>query len=240
MLKTIMVSSSALNPIFLILPTQTEDLKDTFRHKGLRKNLVKLLKEKGITDINVLNAIEKVPRHLFVNDTAFLEKAYEDIPFPIGEGQTISQPHTVALQSQMLNVSKGLKILEVGTGSGYQASILMEMGAKVYTIERQKSLYTKTKLFLLELGYKPKAFLGDGSKGMETFAPYDRIIVTAGAPYVPNKLVNQLCLGGSLVIPVGNEKTQKMLVITRISETETIKKEYGGFAFVPLIGEEGW
>ncbi len=178
-------------------------MEDTYKHKGLRKQLVDQINRKGITSRAVLAALNKVPRHLFM-DSSFLEFAYEDKPFPIGSGQTISQPYTVAFQTELLEIKKGDKVLEVGTGSGYQACILMEMGARVYTIERQKNLYIKTKSLLLSMGYKPKSMsYGDGYKGLPAYAPFDKIIVTAGAPYVPDELIQQLKLGGYLVIPVG-------------------------------------
>ena len=174
-------------------------MKDTYRHKGLRQQLVNQIKKKGITDATVLNAINTVPRHLFM-DSSFLEFAYEDKPFPIGSGQTISQPYTVAFQTELLELKKGEKVLEVGTGSGYQACILMELGVKVYTIERQKNLYVKTKSLLASMGYKPKAIsYGDGYKGLPAFAPFDKIIVTAGAPSVPVALKKQLAVSGKMV-----------------------------------------
>ena len=181
---------------------------DTFKHKGLRKKLVDKIQLKGITDKQVLEAIGKIPRHFFL-DAAFEEFAYQDKPFPIGAGQTISQPFTVAFQTQLLNIKKGDKVLEIGTGSGYQACVLVEMGAKVFSIERHKSLYTKTKQFLVELNYFPRLFFGDGYKGLPTYAPFDKIIVTAGAPTVPEDLLSQLKIGGMLLIPLG-ENVQTM------------------------------
>jgi protein-L-isoaspartate(D-aspartate) O-methyltransferase len=210
---------------------------DSYKHKGLRKKLVAEIIEKGITDKNVLAAIEKIPRHLFM-DSSFLEFAYADKAFPIGEGQTISQPYTVAFQTQLLEINKGDKILEVGTGSGYQACVLLEMGAKVFTIERIKNLYDKTKLFLPSIGYNPKMFYGDGYKGMTSYAPFDGIIVTAGAPFIPDDLIKQLKIGSTLVIPVGSGEIQVMTTITKISETKTEKKEWGTFRFVPLLGNK--
>ena len=212
-------------------------INDTYKHKGLRKKLVEEISEKGIIDDEVLNAIEKIPRHAFM-DSSFLEFAYQDKPFPIGNGQTISQPYTVAFQTQLLQISKGQKVLEIGTGSGYQACVLIEMGAKVYTIERIKNLYEKTKLFLPSIGYSPKLFFGDGYKGLPTYAPFDRIIVTAGAPYIPEDLVKQLKVGGILVIPVGDGEIQIMTSITKISETQAEKKEWGIFRFVPLLEDK--
>jgi protein-L-isoaspartate(D-aspartate) O-methyltransferase len=210
------------------------EITDTYKHKGLRKKLVEEIIDKGITDGNVLNAIEKIPRHVFM-DSSFLEFAYQDKPFPIGDGQTISQPYTVAFQTQLLKVSKGQKVLEIGTGSGYQSCVLLEMGAKVFTVERIKNLYEKTKLFLPSIGYLPKFFFGDGYKGLPAYAPFDRIIVTAGAPYIPDDLVKQLNVGGILVIPVGDGEIQVMTTITKISETQAEKKEWGTFRFVPLV-----
>lgn len=216
------------------------DVVDTYRHKGLRKELVKILATKGISNPDVLNAISKIPRHLFIPDSAFVEKAYEDKAFPIGQGQTISQPFTVAYQTELLEVRKKDKILEIGTGSGYQTCILLELGAKVYTIERQKVLYERTRAFLPSLGYHPNFFLGDGSKGVPAFSPYDKIIVTAGAPAVPESLRTQLKIGGKLIIPVGDNVSQKMICLSRISETEFEEKELQSFRFVPLLGDEAW
>jgi len=210
---------------------------DTYKHKGLRKKLVEEIKEKGISDVNILAAIERIPRHVFM-DSSFLEFAYQDKPFPIGDGQTISQPYTVAFQSQLLNIKRGNKILEIGTGSGYQACVLIEMGAKVFTIERIKNLYDKTKLFLPSIGYNPKMFFGDGYKGLPSYAPFDGIIVTAGAPYIPEDLIAQLKTGARLVIPVGDGEIQVMTTITKISETKIEKKEWGTFRFVPLLGNK--
>ncbi len=212
---------------------------DSYRHKGLRRALVKKLKAKGIQDEKVLAAINTVPRHFFL-DTAFLEKSYEDIAFPIEEGQTISQPYTVAFQTQLLEVHKGDKILEIGTGSGYQCCILLELGATVFTIEYNQRLSHKAKALLHKMGYRPKFICGDGSKGLAAFAPYDKILVTAGAPIVPQALKDQLKTGGYLVIPVGDHKSQKMLRITRLSETEYEEESFQNFKFVPLLGEYGW
>ena len=210
---------------------------DSFKHKGLRKKLVEEISQKGITDKRILAAIEKIPRHLFM-DSSFLEFAYVDKAFPIGEGQTISQPYTVAFQTQLLEIKKGDKVLEVGTGSGYQSCVLIEMEAKVYTIERIKGLYDKTKLFLPTLGYNPKMFFGDGYKGLPSYATFDKIIVTAGAKNIPDELVKQLKIGGCIVIPVGNGSIQIMTTITKISESETEIKEWGEFRFVPLLGNK--
>ena len=212
---------------------------DNHKHQGLRKKLVNTLIEKGIKDSLVLKAIEKIPRHLFM-DTVFLQfSAYEDKAFPIGAGQTISQPYTVAFQTELLNIKKGENVLEIGTGSGYQTCVLLEMGAKVCTIERQKLLFDKTKLFLPSIGYNPKFFYGDGYKGMPVFAPFDKIIVTAGAPFIPPDLITQLKVGGILVIPLG-ENSQVMTTITKTTENTTETKEYGNFKFVPLLGDKEW
>ena len=181
-----------------------------------------------------MEAIGKVPRHLFMEST-FLKFAYMDQAFPIGSGQTISQPLTVALQTQFLQINKNDKVLEVGTGSGYQTAVLLVMGAKVFTIERQKELYTKVHKFLPEIGYNPACFFGDGYKGLPGFAPFDKIIVTAGAPFIPEDLKNQLRFGGKMVIPVGNDQRQEMYVVSRISENEFKSEKHGGFVFVPLL-----
>jgi protein-L-isoaspartate(D-aspartate) O-methyltransferase len=207
---------------------------DSFRHKGLRKKLVDILREKGISDEKVLQAIDRVPRHLFL-DSSFLEFAYQDKAFPIGSGQTISQPFTVAYQTQLLQVVQGDKILEIGTGSGYQSCVLLEMGAKVYTIERQKKLFEKTKAFLPTIGYNPKMFYGDGYKGLPPYTPFDRIIITAAAPGIPQELINQMKDGGILVIPVGPQEIQTMVTIQKINSTETIRLEHNKFRFVPML-----
>jgi protein-L-isoaspartate(D-aspartate) O-methyltransferase len=209
-------------------------VQDSYRHKGLRKKLVELLKEKGISDQNVLNAIDRVPRHLFL-DSSFLEFAYMDKAFPIGSGQTISQPYTVAYQSQLLKVSPGNKILEIGTGSGYQSCVLIEMGAKVFTIERQKKLFEKTRDLLPKIGYNPKMFYGDGYKGLPTHAPFDKILITAAAPEIPEELIKQLKTGGLLVCPVGPTDLQTMICIRKISENEISRTELDQFRFVPML-----
>lgn len=216
-----------------------ENLEDSYRAKGLRRQLIKELRTKGIENEAVLAAMEKIPRHFFF-DSIFMEHAYEDKAFPIGQGQTISQPYTVAFQTCLLPLQKGSKILEIGTGSGYQAAILKELGLTVYTIEYNEVLFHKTKAFLPRLGYGPHFFLGDGSKGLSKYAPYDGIIVTAGAPTVPSSLIKQLKIGGILVIPVGDKKSQQMLKITKVEENKIAKKSYNQFAFVPLLGDEGW
>jgi protein-L-isoaspartate(D-aspartate) O-methyltransferase len=216
-----------------------ENLKDSYRARGLRKLLVKEVQKKGIRDQRVLDALQKVPRHFFF-DPIFLEHAYEDKAFPIGEEQTISQPYTVAYQTELLEVKPGDKILEIGTGSGYQAIILMEMGAKVFTIEYQEKLFHRTRKLLPKIGYQPKMYLGDGSGGLPQEAPYDGIIVTAGAPNIANALVDQLKVGGRLVIPVGDNKIQKMVKLKKISKNKISKKVHSNFSFVPLLGKEGW
>lgn len=214
-------------------------MEDTYKHRGLRRRLVQTVRQKGIADENILAALSRVPRHFFF-ENAFLEHAYQDKAFPIGEGQTISQPYTVAFQTELLALNSGDKILEIGTGSGYQACILLELGVKVYTIEFNKVLYDRTKKFLPFMGYKPIFKYGDGSQGWPLHAPYDGIVVTAGAPVVPEALKEQLSLGGKLVIPVGNNERQQMLRITRLSEKEFKTEEFDYFAFVPLLGKSGW
>ena len=215
--------------------------EDSYRHKGLRQQLVQVLKDKGITDGAVLNAIGAVPRHVFL-DSSFVEIAYQDKAFPIGSGQTISQPYTVAMQSQLLCVSKGMKVLEIGTGSGYQACVLAQMGAKVFTIERQRNLYMKTKPFLAEFPYNIKTFLGDGNKGLPTYAPFDRVIITAGAPEVPQSLVDQLKPGGIMVIPLNHDDdatTQHMLRLTKQPDGILKREEFGDCRFVPMLKNIG-
>ena len=212
-------------------------MQDTFTHMGMRKKLVETIQSKGIVDTEVLNAINSVSRHLFM-DSGFVDHAYIDKAFPIGADQTISQPYTVARQTELMQLKKGDKVLEIGTGSGYQTAVLLEMGMKVYSIERQNELFKKTKLFLPKLGYRPqKLIFGDGYKGFEEAAPYDGIVVTAGAPMVPKPLLSQLKVGGRLVIPVG-EKSQIMTVYTRKSATKFDKKEYGEYRFVPLLEDK--
>ena len=211
---------------------------DTFRHKGLRKKLVDSIRKKGISDENVLSAIESVPRHLFF-DSGFLEFAYEDKAFPISAGQTISQPFTVAFQTELLKIKKGEKVLEIGTGSGYQASILYQMGAKVYSIERQRVLYSKAKELLPKIGFGVKLFFGDGYKGLPAFAPFDKIIVTAGAPYIPEDLLTQLKIGGIMMIPVGDDDDKIMKKVIKTAEKSFEIEELGIFRFVPLLKEKG-
>lgn len=209
-------------------------MKDTAKHLGLRNQLVTILKEKGITDVAVLEAIQKIPRHLFLN-SSFEDYAYQDKAFPIGAGQTISQPYTVAFQSQLLEVKKDHKVLEIGTGSGYQTAVLCRIGAKVYTVERQNELFKSTSLLLPKLGIRPKHIsFGDGYKGLPNYAPFDSIIVTAGAPFIPKPLMEQLKVGGRLVIPLGEEH-QIMTMLIRKNETQFEKHEFGEFRFVPLL-----
>ncbi|HBR53604.1 MAG TPA: protein-L-isoaspartate(D-aspartate) O-methyltransferase [Flavobacteriaceae bacterium] len=212
-------------------------MKDTFIHKGLRKKLVATLQKKGIANREVLAAINTIPRHLFM-DSGFLDHAYVDKAFPIAADQTISQPYTVARQTELLEVVRGDTVLEIGTGSGYQTAVLLEMGVTVYSIERQNELFKKTKRFLPQLGYRPKKLIfGDGYKGFPEAAPYHGIIVTAGAPFVPKPLLSQLKVGGKLVIPVG-ENVQIMTVFTRTSPTNFEKEEFGEFRFVPLLEDK--
>lgn len=212
-------------------------MKDTFKHKGLRQQLVNVLKNKGITDEAVLNAIGNIPRHLFM-DSGFLDHAYQDKAFPIGADQTISQPYTVAFQSELLQIQKGDKVLEIGTGSGYQTAVLCLLGAKVFSIERQQELFKKTSKFLPKLGYRAKKLIfGDGYKGLKEEAPFDSIIVTAGAPFVPKPLLSQLKIGGRLVIPVGDD-VQIMTLFIRKGQKEFEQHEFGEFRFVPLLEDK--
>lgn len=209
-------------------------MRDTYKHSGMRNKLAQKVAAKGIVDENVLNAIKEIPRHLFL-DSGFEAHAYEDKAFPIGADQTISQPYTVAFQSELLQVNENDKVLEIGTGSGYQTAVLLKLKAKVYTIERQLELFKKTKLFFSKMGYRPKKLIfGDGYKGLKDESPFDSIIVTAGAPTVPKPLLAQLKIGGRLVIPIGVEN-QIMTLFVRKSEKEFEKKEFGNFKFVPLL-----
>ena len=212
-------------------------MKDTFKHQGLRQKLVDVLVAKGIQDKQVLAAIRKIPRHLFM-DSSFLDHAYQDKAFPIAADQTISQPYTVAFQTELLQVKPTDKILEIGTGSGYQTAVLCELGAKVYSIERQQALFKKTSKFLPKLGYRAKKLIfGDGYKGLKEEAPFESIIVTAGAPFVPKPLLRQLAIGGRLVIPVGDD-VQTMTLFIRKGEKEFEKQEFGEFRFVPLLEDK--
>jgi protein-L-isoaspartate(D-aspartate) O-methyltransferase len=209
--------------------------EDTYQHKGLRRQLVNLLREKGITDENVLEAINTIPRHYFL-DSAFDKIAYEDRAFPISEGQTISQPYTVAYQSQLLQIKKSDKVLEIGTGSIYQATILAELGARVFTIERQKKLYDQQKDYYFRGKYPNiKFFFGDGFEGLPTFGPFDKIIITAAAPFIPPKLLQQLKPGGYMVIPVDEGETQRMLRITKMDDGSTKEEAFEQFSFVPML-----
>lgn len=212
-------------------------MKDTFKHQGMRQKLVDTLIKKGIKDDGVLKAIGKIPRHLFM-DSGFIDHAYQDKAFPIGADQTISQPYTVAFQSELLQVKPGDKILEIGTGSGYQCAVLIELGAKVYSVERQQELFKKTSKFLPKIGYRAKKLIfGDGYKGLPEEAPFKSIIVTAGAPYVPNPLLSQLEIGGRLVIPVGDD-VQVMTLFIRKGPKDFEKHEFGEFRFVPLLEDK--
>ena len=212
-------------------------MKDTFRHKGLRQILVDELIGKGISNQSVLSMINEIPRHLFM-DNAFVQFAYKDKAFPIGSGQTISQPYTVAFQTELLQLNPYEKVLEVGTGSGYQAAVLIGMEANVYTIERQKELFTKTKDFLPKLGYNCNFYYGDGYKGLDKFAPFDKIIITCGAPNIPQGLIKQLKLGGRMVAPIGNGDVQVMHLIEKLSETEIRTTTHGEFSFVPMLNNK--
>jgi len=217
-----------------------EKYEDSYQHKGMRKQLVELLRCKGITDENVLNAINNIPRHFFL-DSAFDRIAYEDRAFPIGEGQTISQPYTVAYQTELLQIKKQDRVLEIGTGSIYQASVLAEMGAWVFTIERQRKLYDAHKNFCLRSKYPTiKFFYGDGFEGLQTYAPFDKIIITAAAPFIPPKLVDQLKIGGLMIIPVNEGNSQLMLRITKLPDGSTKKESFDHFSFVPMLtGKNG-
>ncbi len=212
---------------------------DTYKHKGLRKKLIAVLQEKGIQSAKVLAAIDAIPRHLFM-DNAFVNFAYQDKAFPIGSDQTISQPFTVAFQSELLNVNPKDKVLEIGTGSGYQTCVLVELGAKVFSIERHRSLHRNSKALLERLNYQAKVFFGDGYKGLPTYAPFDKIIITAAAPYIPEDLKSQLKIGGVLVIPVGGDAGQQMLRITRLSEEEFKEEKFGDFSFVPMLKDKSF
>lgn len=212
-------------------------MSDTFRHKGLRRQLTEELKKKGIKDTGVLNAINTIPRHLFI-DNAFVNFAYKDKAFPIGSGQTISQPYTVAFQTQLLEIDPFEKVLEVGTGSGYQAAVLSFLDADVYTIERQKELFRKTKSFLPKLGYNCNFFYGDGYKGLTKFSPFDKIIITCGAPFMPKDLLDQLKVGGRMVAPIGSGDIQVMHLIEKISENEVKTTTHGNFSFVPMLNDK--
>ncbi|WP_209330796.1 protein-L-isoaspartate(D-aspartate) O-methyltransferase [Lunatimonas salinarum] len=214
-------------------------LEDSYIHKGKRRVLIETLRKKGIADERVLTAMDALPRHFFF-DSALVNHAYEDKAFPIGEGQTISQPYTVAFQTSLLNINIGDKVLEIGTGSGYQAGILHLMGARVYSIEYNAKLYEHTKKFLPKLGIRIKHFHGDGSLGLGVHAPFDKILVTAGAPVVPSSLLHQLNIDGILVIPVGDRENQQMLRLTKKTEKNILQESFDSFSFVPLLGDKGW
>jgi len=209
-------------------------MEDTYLHKGLRKKLVEEIKRKGIKDQSVLDAVNKVPRHLFM-DSSFTKFAYKDQAFPIGSGQTISQPYTVAFQTELLEVKKMDKILEIGTGSGYQAAVLIELGAKVYTIERQKKLMLKAKDLLPKIGYHPHFFYGDGYSGLLSYSKFDKILITAAAPDIPEKLLEQLKIGGRMVLPIGSSYSQTMTLVIKTGENDYKKSEHGYFVFVPML-----
>lgn len=215
-----------------------KNVEDSYRSQGLRKKMIEGLRQSGITDNRVLEAMSKIPRHIFL-DKVFELHAYEDKAFRIGAGQTISAPSTVASQSQHLELVKGEKVLEIGTGSGYQTSVLCEMGAKVFSIERQKELFDKTSITIRKLGYSPRLFYGDGYKGQPAFAPFDKIIVTCGAPEIPLQLLDQLVVGGKMVVPVG-ENSQIMTVITKNNEQSFVKEEFGLYKFVPMLSNKAW
>ncbi len=207
---------------------------DLYKHQGMRKKLVDGLRRKGIRDEKVIEAVDNVPRHFFM-DSSFLEYAYEDRAFPIGSGQTISQPYTVAFQTELLNIQKGDKVLEIGTGSGYQACVLHEMGAKVFSVERQINLYKKTKVFLDKINYNINLFYRDGYEGLPAFAPFDKIIITAAVPEIPINLKDQLKTGGILVAPVGKSGYQTMVKCVKISSDKYKEEYHGGFVFVPML-----
>ena len=212
-------------------------MQDTFKHQGLRRKLVEIIRENGIKDEKVLSAVGKIPRHLFM-DNAFIHFAYEDKAFPIGAEQTISQPYTVAFQTELLDIKPYEKILEIGTGSGYQAAVLVALEASVFTIERQRELFQKTKDFLPKIGYKCQFYYGDGYKGLPKFAPFDKIIVTCGASEIPIELINQLKIGGKLVAPIGNAETQEMQLLEKVTEKGEKVTTHGKFSFVPMLSNK--
>lgn len=209
-------------------------MKDTFKFKGMRRQLINELREKGIHSEEILEAFDKVPRHFFL-DNAFAEQAYSNMAFQIGAGQTISHPYTVAFQTQLLDVGRGDKILEIGSGSGFQTCILCELGAKVFSIERHKELHLKAKRMLDHFGYNARLSFGDGFKGMPAFAPFDKVIITCGAPFVPDALVDQLKVGGVMIIPIGEGKDQQMKRITKLENGELLEEDFGVFSFVPML-----
>ena len=209
-------------------------MQDSYVHKGLRRQLINELRDKGISDERILNAFDHIPRHYFL-DLAFLEQAYSNMAFQIGAGQTISHPFTVAFQTSLLEIEKGHKILEIGTGSGFQTCVLCHMGAKVFSIERQKELHVKSKKIIQDLNFSPRLSYGDGYIGWPVFAPFDSILVTCGAPFIPQALKDQLKIGGRLVIPLGEGKVQRMKRIIRQDETTFLEEDYGDFKFVPML-----
>jgi protein-L-isoaspartate(D-aspartate) O-methyltransferase len=214
-------------------------LEDTPKLQGLRERLIQALIRKGIRNLSVLNAMRQVPRHFFLPEM-FAEESYEDHAMPIGEGQTISQPYTVAKQTELLNPSSGMKVLEIGTGSGYQCSVLCAMGLKVFSVERNVALHHQAKAVLSRLGFKPRLKCGDGTLGWDTYAPYDRILVTAGSPEIPEELIKQLAPNGILIIPVGDRSTQHMKLLSKDAEGNVSVESREAFSFVPLIGKQGW
>lgn len=209
-------------------------MNDSYRHKGLRKILIDSLREKGIENENILSAMNKIPRHFFMAK-GFEERAYQDNAFPIAADQTISQPYTVAFQTLLLDVKRGDKVLEIGTGSGYQAAVLLELGVKLFTIERHQLLFKSSQLLLKKLGYYPYSYYGDGYKGLPTYAPFDKILVTAGASAIPENLLNQLKIGGIMVVPTGPRHTQDMLKIIKVSDNDYKTENHGKFIFVPML-----
>jgi protein-L-isoaspartate(D-aspartate) O-methyltransferase len=219
---------------YLLYLSTTMEQHDSFRHKGLRKKLIDSIREKGIKNEGVLEAMGRVPRHLFM-DSSFINFSYNDKAFPIAAGQTISQPYTVAFQTELLEVKKHLKVLEIGTGSGYQTAVLLELGARVYTIERQRQLFLEAQKNLSPLNYKPGFYYGDGYEGLPSYKPFDRILVTAAAPEIPPLLLDQLAIGGILVIPEGGQEGQRMIRVIREDENEFRRSEHGHFSFVPLL-----
>lgn len=215
-------------------------LEDNYRHKGMRQQLVQALRDSGFRDERILSAINEVPRHVFL-DSSFVEFAYSDQAFPIGSGQTISQPSTVAFQTFLLEVEKGMKVLEIGTGSGYQACVLSALGARVFTIERQRNLYFKTREVLERLPYRVKCFLGDGYEGLPNYQPFDRVIITAAAPSIPPKLIEQLKTGGMMVVPLDNPvaEGQTMMRITKMEDGSLKRESFGDYKFVPMLTGTG-
>jgi protein-L-isoaspartate(D-aspartate) O-methyltransferase len=209
-------------------------MQDNFRHQGLRKKLIDQLRNMGIKNESILDAFFAVPRHFFL-DLAFLEKAYTNMAFQIGAGQTISHPFTVAYQTELLNIEKGEKVLEIGTGSGFQTCILCQLGVRVYTIERQKELFVKSKEIIKHFGFHPKQFFGDGYKGLDGHQPFDKILVTCGAPEIPQELIAQLKVGGVMVVPLGEGEDQIMKRITKLSESNLKIEDFGSFRFVPML-----